>query len=104
MAGLADRNAAKGVRETYQYRVGRSAFYFTVDDGSIQAHDGEAEHPAVVVTTDEDTWANLVSGNTTTATATATGALTITGDPQAAQRLRNIFRRKHMLAQAEATT
>src|SRR5688500_15019399 len=33
MAGLADRAAAKGVRETYQYVIDRSAFHFTVDDG-----------------------------------------------------------------------
>jgi DNA-binding HxlR family transcriptional regulator len=40
MAGLADREAARGVSETYQYVVGRSAFYFTIDDGSIEVHDG----------------------------------------------------------------
>src|SRR5919199_3326983 len=40
MASLADRDAAKGVRESYQYLVGDSAFYFTVNDGSIELHDG----------------------------------------------------------------
>jgi len=45
MAGLADREAAKGVSETYQYLVGDSAFHFTVDDGSIELHDGRAENP-----------------------------------------------------------
>src|SRR5437660_4710345 len=47
MAGLADREAAKGVSETYQYLVGDSAFHFTVDDGSIELHDGRSEDPAV---------------------------------------------------------
>jgi DNA-binding HxlR family transcriptional regulator/putative sterol carrier protein len=103
MAGLADREAAKGVRETYQYLVGRSAFHFTVDDGSIRLHDGEAEDPAVVVTTDEETWADIVSGKITTSSAVATGALSIAGDPQAWKRLRKIFSRIPMLAQAEAT-
>src|SRR5256885_5755687 len=51
MAALADGEAAKGVSETYQYLVGRTAFYFTVDDGSIQLHDGTAEDPAVTLTT-----------------------------------------------------
>src|SRR5438128_3473845 len=43
MAGLAEREAAKGVSETYQYRVDRSAFHFTVDDGSIRLRDGRAQ-------------------------------------------------------------
>src|ERR671919_564832 len=77
MAGLADQEAAKGVRETYQYLVGRPAFHFTVDDGSIQVHDGEAEDPAVVVTTDEETWADVLSGKITTSSAVARGALSI---------------------------
>jgi putative sterol carrier protein len=103
MAGLADREAAKGVRETYQYLVGQSAFYFTIDDGSIQLHDGRAEEPAVVLTTDEETWADIASGKITTSSAVAKGALTVAGDPQAAKRLGKIFSRNQVLAEAEAT-
>jgi DNA-binding HxlR family transcriptional regulator/putative sterol carrier protein len=104
MAGLADREAAKGVSETYQFLVGRAAFHFTVDDGSIQLHDGRAPDPAVVMTTDEETWAELASGKIRFASATATGALGVAGDPQAVKRLRKIFSRNQMLAQAEATS
>src|SRR2546423_12966913 len=43
MVGLADQEAARGVRETYQLIVGESDFHFTVDDGSIELHDGRAE-------------------------------------------------------------
>ena len=100
MAGLADREAAKGVSETYQFLVGDSAFYFAVDDGSIELHDGRTEKPAVTWTTDEETWADLVTGKTRFAPATATGALTVTGDPQAVERLRKIFSRSEMLARA----
>ena len=103
MAGLADREAAKGVRETYQYLVGQSAFYFTIDDGSIELHDGRARDPAVVLTTDEETWADIASGKIRFSSATAAGALSVTGDPQAVKRLRKIFSRIPMLAQAEAT-
>jgi DNA-binding HxlR family transcriptional regulator/putative sterol carrier protein len=103
MAGLADREAAKGVTESYQYLVGDSAFHFTVNDGSIQLHDGRAQDPAVTLTTDEKTWADIASGNTTASSAAATGALTVAGDPEAAKRLRKIFARKPMLAQAQAT-
>jgi DNA-binding HxlR family transcriptional regulator/putative sterol carrier protein len=103
MAGLADREAAKGVSETYQYLVGDSAFYFTVDDGSIDLHDGRGQDPAVTWTTDEETWADVASGKITASSAAATGALTITGDPHAAKRLRKIFPRSQMLAHAKTT-
>ena len=103
MAGLADREAAKGVSESYQYLVGGSAFHFTVDDGSIELHDGRAEDPAVTWTTDEETWADVASGKISSSSAVATGALTVSGDPHAAKRLRKIFSRSQMLAQAEAT-
>ena len=103
MAALADREAAKGVRETYQFLVDDSAFHFTVDDGSIEVHDGRAQDPAVVLTTDEGTWADVASGKISFSSATAAGALSVAGEPQAVERLRQIFSRSHMLAQAEAT-
>jgi DNA-binding HxlR family transcriptional regulator/putative sterol carrier protein len=104
MAGLADREAAKGVSERYQYLVGASTFHFTVDDGSIQLHNGLAQDPAVTLTIDEETWADIASGKLTASSAAATGALTVAGDPEAARRLRKIFAREPMLAQAQATT
>src|SRR3954454_8868503 len=103
MAGLADREAAKGVSETYQYLVGDSAFHFTVDDGSIELHDGRSEDPAVTWTTDEETWADVASGKIKASSAVATGALNVSGDPDAARRLRKIFSRSQMLAHGEAT-
>ena len=103
MLNLGDREAARGVSETYQFLVGDSAFHFTVDDGSIELHDGRAQDPAVVVTTDEETWAGVASGKITASSAAATGALTFAGDPQATRRLRKIFSRKRMLARAEAS-
>ena len=103
MAGLADRDAAKGVSETYQFLIGDSAFHFTVEDGSIELHDGRAEDPAVTWTTDEETWADVASGTIRFSSVVATGALTVSGDPHAAKRLRKIFSRSQMLAQADAT-
>ncbi len=103
MAGLADREAAKGVSETYQFLIGDSDFHFKVDDGSIELHDGRAEDPAVTWTTDEETWADLVSGKIRFSSALATAALTVSGDPHAVERLRKIFSRTGMLARAKAT-
>ncbi len=103
MVGLADREAARGVNETYEYLVGDSAFHFTVDDGSIELHDGRADDPAVRLTTDEETWADIASGKITASSAAVAGALTVAGDAEAAKRLRKIFAREPMLAQAQAT-
>jgi DNA-binding HxlR family transcriptional regulator/putative sterol carrier protein len=102
MLALADREAAKGVRETYQYLVGDTAFHFAVDDGSVQLRDGRAPDPAATLTTDEETWADVVSGRVTVSSARAAGALTVAGDPQAAERLGAILSRSTILAQAQA--
>ena len=103
MASLANREAAKGVSETYQYLVGGSALYFAIDDGSIQLHDGRTQNPAVTLTTDEETWADIASGKITASSAAATGPLTVAGEPQAAKRLGKIFSRTQLFAQADAT-
>jgi DNA-binding HxlR family transcriptional regulator/putative sterol carrier protein len=102
MAGLADREAAKGVDESYQYLVGDSAFHFTVDDGAVELHDGRAQEPAVTLITDEETWADIASGKLAVSSAVAAGALVVSGDPEAATRQRQIFARKPMLARAQA--
>ena len=102
MATLADREAAEGVHETYEYLVGDAAFHFTIDDGSIQIHDGRAEDPAVIVRTDEETWADIVTGKITASSAEASGALTVTGDPRAVKRMGKIFPRDQLFARAEA--
>jgi DNA-binding HxlR family transcriptional regulator/putative sterol carrier protein len=102
LAALADQEAARGVSETYQYLIGDSAFHFTVDDGSIQLHDGRAEDPAVTLTTDEETWADIMAGRITESSAASTGALAVAGDRQAAKRLGKILSRKKVFAQADA--
>ena len=102
MAELADREAAQGVRETYQYVVGDVAFHFIVDDGSIELRDGRAEDPVVVLTTDEETWADIASGTVSFSAAREAGALSVAGERQAVKRLGRIFSRNHMLARAEA--
>ncbi len=96
MAGHGDREAAKGVNETYEYLVGEEAFHFTVDDGSIEVHDGPAHEPAVQVTTDEATFADLTSGKLSASSAASAGALTFSGDARATKRLRRIFSRNRM--------
>ena len=98
MATFVDRDAAEGVDETYQYVVGDEAFHFIVRDGAIDLRDGHAEEPAATVTTDEGTWAQIASGEVSASSAVATGALTLTGDPRAVERLAKLFSRRRVLA------
>jgi DNA-binding HxlR family transcriptional regulator len=74
-----------------------------INDGSIQLCDGQAQDPALTVTTDEDTWADIASGKITASAAAARRQLKIVGDRKAAARLKQIFARDRVLAQAEAT-
>ena len=100
MASAANREATKGITETYQYVVGDTAFHFVVDDGAIEVRDGRAEDPSAIVTTDEQTWARIASGKLRTSAAIAAGRLTISGDRQAVKRLRQIFSRRQIFRHA----
>ena len=102
MVALADREAAREVTETYQYVIGDTVFHITVDDGSVRIVDGYAHDPAVVMTTDENTWARIVAGDLTRSEARATGTFTVEGDPDAYERQRRIFSRARLLERAEA--
>jgi DNA-binding HxlR family transcriptional regulator/putative sterol carrier protein len=101
MATFADRESARGVEETYQYLVGGTAFHFIVSDGTVELRYGRATDPAVTVTTDEDTWADMASGKTTGSAAAAAGALTMEGDRRAAARLSKILSRRRVFAQVD---
>jgi DNA-binding HxlR family transcriptional regulator/putative sterol carrier protein len=101
MATFADRDATRGLHETYQYVVDHTLFHFTVDDGSIELRDGRAENPAVTITTNEQTWAELASGETSATAAASRGALMLDGDKRAMRRLARIFSRRTVLARAE---
>jgi DNA-binding HxlR family transcriptional regulator/putative sterol carrier protein len=98
MAAVADREAARGVRETYQYVVGGTAFHFVVDDGAIDVRDGHAADPAVTVTADDETWGDVVAGRIGASEAVASGRLSIAGSRPAVKRLRSIFGRRALLA------
>ena len=104
MAQLANREAAAGVRESYQYVVGDSAFHFTIHDGSIVLDDGQAKDPAVVLTSDEETFAKIVSGELEASSALSSGALTLTGDRLAAKRLGRILGQRQIFARAATPT
>lgn len=102
MVTFADRDAAAGVHESYQYVVGDLAFHFVVHDGEVTLCPGRATEAAVTITTDDDTWAAIASGDTTATAAAAARRLTLAGERAATRRLARIFSRDTVLAQADA--
>jgi len=83
--------AARWVRETYEFRVGEDVFHVRVDEGVSEPEYGPAWEPDLVVTTDPDTFLALVAGRIEPADAVEAGKLDIEGDAEALGRVGEIF-------------
>jgi DNA-binding HxlR family transcriptional regulator/putative sterol carrier protein len=83
--------AARWVRETYEFRVGEDVFHVRVDDGVSEPEYGPAWEPDLVLRTDSDTFLALVSGRTDASDAIEAGRLDIEGDAEALARAGEIF-------------
>ncbi|MFG2055618.1 winged helix-turn-helix transcriptional regulator [Micromonospora sp. NPDC048930] len=89
-----DADAATGLRAVYEFRVDDEVFHARVDDGMIESAHGPAQRPDVVVETTADVFAELLAaGWTGLAEALRDGTASVSGDEQAARRLRDLFRR-----------
>jgi DNA-binding HxlR family transcriptional regulator/putative sterol carrier protein len=86
LEAAADHDAARGVTESYQFCVDGSLLHVDVDDGRVEAREGPAPDPAIVSTTDFDTFLALGARAITPAEAIAEGRLEFEGDPEAAER------------------
>jgi DNA-binding HxlR family transcriptional regulator/putative sterol carrier protein len=83
--------AARWMRETYEFRVGEDVFHVRVDDGVSEPEYGPAFEPDLVVRTDPDTFLSLVSGRLEPSDAIEAGRLDVEGDPEALARVAEIF-------------
>src|SRR5215210_1412535 len=83
--------AARWVRETYEFRVGEDAFHVRVDDGVSEPEYGPAFKPDLVLRTDPETFLSLVSGRLEPADAIESGRLDVEGDSEALTRVGEIF-------------
>lgn len=82
-----DPDAAHGVHATYEFRVGRDIFHVRVDDGSLEAGYGSAQHPDAVITIEPDRFAQLAAGRVDLREARAQ----FDGDANALRLMRNLF-------------
>ncbi|MEU7242277.1 winged helix-turn-helix transcriptional regulator [Streptomyces sparsogenes] len=87
-----DTKAAAGLHAVYEFRVGDEIFHARIDDGTIEALHGPAQHPDVTITMSEEAFVDVTSHEWTLAEAIATKAATTTGDAVAVRRLKKLFR------------
>lgn len=82
---MADAEAARGVRETYEFRVGDEVFHLRVDDGRVEPHAGPADAADLVITMDLATLLDLFSDATSAVEALGAGRIGLDGPPEALQ-------------------
>lgn len=91
-------DAARGVRDVYEFHFGGDVFTVRVDDGRLDIAPGRASRADVRIETDLPTFAAMVRGRLTGLAAAAAGRLRVSGDATAAQRLMQILGRDPTLA------
>jgi DNA-binding HxlR family transcriptional regulator/putative sterol carrier protein len=82
----ADREAALGLHESYEFCIDGTVFHVDVDDGEVVAREGPARNPAVTSTTDYKTFLEIGARLVAPEDALANGALQLEGDLEAGRR------------------
>jgi DNA-binding HxlR family transcriptional regulator len=87
-----DAEAAAGLRAVYEFRIDDEVFHARIDDGTIEALHGPAQHPDATVTISEAAFIDVTSQGLSFAHAIETGAASTSGDSEALHRLKDLFR------------
>jgi len=86
MEEMANRAAARGVWDTYEFRLEDSAFWVEVADGDVAIRAGHApQTPDLLVETDLETFMGIGFGSISPEEATASGRARVSGDPTKAE-------------------
>ncbi|MFL5847912.1 MAG: winged helix-turn-helix transcriptional regulator [Solirubrobacteraceae bacterium] len=91
LRGRFDPAAAKGLRTSYELRLGDDRFRIEVAEDKIGAARGNADQWDAIIDTDADTLAAVLWGGRRLADAQRAGELTIEGDRAAARRFFRLF-------------
>jgi DNA-binding HxlR family transcriptional regulator/putative sterol carrier protein len=92
MEELADREAARGVWETYEFRIDGSPFWVNVADGEVTVRAGHSpETPDLLVESDMETFMGIGFGAITPEEAQASGRTRVLGDAVKAERAVDIL-------------
>lgn len=100
---MADRDAARGVWDVYEFRIGGEAFWVEVADGEVAVRAGEApRRPDLSAEVDVATFMELGFGTIDPVEALAQGRATATGDLTKAQTALDILSPARIFAKAAA--
>jgi DNA-binding HxlR family transcriptional regulator len=102
MQAAYDEDAAAGIEETYEFRVGEEVFHARVHDGRVEGRHGPAYEPDLVISVAEDAFIDLVSGRATIAQAAEQGLVDVDGSRVALNHCSAIFDRHSSAAPAAA--
>lgn len=83
--------AAAGITETYEFRIGDEVFHAIVDDGDVSTGRGPAPDPAVRVGADAETFLAVASGSLSVEAAIDAGKYRVDGNVEALHRCGQIF-------------
>ena len=91
LRALFDPDAAKGLRASYELRLGEHRFRIEVSDDGIEVARGAADQPDATVYTDPGTLHAVLWDGRPLAEAQRSGAMRIEGDKAAVERLVRLF-------------
>jgi putative sterol carrier protein len=80
-----------GMTNTYLFEVDGKQWTVAVDDGAVKVTEGDAGGSDVAITTSEDTFQKIASGEQNPTSAYMTGKIKVKGDMGAAMKLQKLF-------------
>ena len=86
-----DPDIARGLRASYELRLGEDRFTIQVADDELEAIRGDADRPDATIDTDPDTLSAVLWGGRRLADAQRAGSVTIEGDQAAVERFVALF-------------
>ena len=91
MAARADASKLAGMNNSYVFDIdGAGMWFVTVEDGTVSVREGDGEADCTISTT-EDNFKKILSGEQNATSAYMTGKLKIKGDMGAAMKLQKLF-------------
>jgi len=91
MRSALKQEAARGLQEIYEFRIDEEAFHLRVKDGEVEALQGPAVDPDLVVWGGTQAFLALVAGRLEAAEALESGEIRIEGEPETLARCLEIF-------------
>jgi putative sterol carrier protein len=91
MRSALKQEAARGLQETYEFHIDEEAFHLRVKDGEVEALQGPAVDPDLVVRGSTQAFLALVAGQLESAEALESGVIQIEGEQETLTRCLEIF-------------